>query len=285
MTAIGPLELRNPVILASGLFGDAPERLRAAYRYGSGAVVTKSITMQPREGNPSTRWDTLNDGWTLNWVGLVNPGAEAFAERLGRPDYPVIVSLAGSMPSDFETMVGMFDGVAAFELNLSCPNVSGMGDYIGNDPTLTAQVVERAKRSTDLPVFVKVSSTMDAAVSAAIRAGADGITAINTIPAMHVDIEAEPPQVQKGGLSGPHLLPIGLGMVRHIVERYGVPVMGCGGVSTWQDAAAYLNIGASAVQVGTAAMKDVTVLGQIAAGLAGSKKEEQAAGSHDMTAA
>lgn len=266
MTTIGPLEIDNPVILASGLFGDAPEKLRAASDFGAGAVVTKSITMQPREGNPEERWTDRPDGWTMNWVGLVNPGAEVFAKRLGKPDHPVIVSLAGSMPSDFETMAGMFEGVAGFELNLSCPNVAGMGDYIGNDPTLTAQVVKHTKRASDVPVFVKVGPMMAAAVRAAIHAGADGITAINTIPGMYTDIESQ--SVRTGGLSGPHLLPVGLGMVKYIASRYKVPVMGCGGISTAQDAAAYLEVGASAVQVGTAAMKDITVLGRIATALA-----------------
>lgn len=267
MTTIGPLEIDNPVILAAGIFGDDPERLLAAHRMGAGAVVSKSITMQQREGNSEPNVAELDGGWTMNWVGLRNPGAEEFAKRLGRPDHPVIVSLAGSIPSEFEIMVGMFRGVIGFELNMSCPNVAGMGDYIGNDPTLTTQAVKAAKHATDLPVFVKVGSMMDAAVRAAIEAGADGITAINTIPGIDVNMRTEPPQIRKGGLSGPCLLPIGLGMVRHIVSRYKVPVMGCGGVSTWQDAAAYLDAGASAIQVGTAAMNDPSVLGHIADGL------------------
>lgn len=285
MATVGPLEIRNPVILASGVLGDAPENLRAAYDMGAGVVVTKTITLEPREGYPGPTIKELDDGWTLNWVGLKNPGAKEFADMLGRPDYPVIVSLTGSIPSDFGRMVGMFDGVVGFELNISCPNVAGMGDYIGHDPVLTTQVVEAAKRATDLPVFVKVSNTMDAAVQAAIDAGADGITAINTVPGMHVDIKAEPPLVRKGGLSGHHLLPIALGMVKHIVSRYKVPVMGCGGVSTWQDAAAYLEAGAAAVQIGTAAMNDMSVLERIASRLAGREKVGQVAGSWNQVAA
>ena len=265
-SAVGPLDIRNPVILASCPLGDSPEGLRAAYGHGAGAVVTKSITMEPREGGPEPYIAEIVGGWHMNWAGLRNPGAEAFARMLGRPDYPVIVSLAGSMPHEFGEMVGMFDGVAGFELNVSCPNVAGMGDHVGGDPALTAQAVRAAKRATDLPVFVKVGYQMYRAVGAAVDAGADGITAINTIPGVHVG--ADPPTIHRGGLSGPPLLPIGLGVVRDIVRGCGVPVMGCGGVATWRDAAGYMAMGASAVQVGTAAMRDPSVLGRIAAGLA-----------------
>ena len=285
MTAVGPLKLRNPVILASGVLGDVPENLRAAYDAGAGAVVTKSITLEPREGNPHKNVVSLANGWTLNWVGLKNPGAEAFADMLGRPGYPVIVSLAGSMPSDFARMVGMFDGVAGFELNISCPNVEGMGNYIGHDPVLTMQVVSAVKRATNLPIFVKVSNTMDAAVRAAIDAGANGITAINTVPGMGIETNTEPPRVRKGGLSGPNLLPISLRTVNHIVSQYKVPVMGCGGVSTWQDAVAYLEAGAAAVQIGTAAMNDISVLERIASHLTGREKVGQVAGSWNRVAA
>ena len=273
MITVGPLEIRNPVILASGVFGDAPEKLRAAYQYGAGAVVTKSITRYPREGNPEPNHKESSDGWYKNWVGLRNPGAEAFARMLGRPDYPVIVSLAGSIPYEFGEMVGMFGGVAGFEINVSCPNVDGMGDYVGNDPTLTAQVVKAVKDATDLPVFVKVSYQMHHTVRTIKDAGADGITAINTMPGMDIDIEADPPSTRKCGLSGPLLRPIGLRVVRDLIQEYKVPVMGCGGISTPEDAADYLRMGASAVQVGTAAMHDVAVLGRIASGLTGLEKE------------
>ena len=271
MPAVGPLTLRNPVVLASGVMGDSPEKLRNAYHSGAGAVVTKSITREPREGNPEPTIFKLDSGWTLNRVGLRNPGAEAFADTLGTPDYPVIVSLAGSIPSDFAEMVCMFDGVIGFELNVSCPNVDGMGDRIGNDPTLTAQVVTAVKVSTDLPIFVKIGPQMYHTAGAAIDAGADGITAINTMPGMYTDTQADVPVARRGGLSGPHLLPIGLKVVRDLVREYNVPVMGCGGISTWEDAADYLSVGAFAVQIGTAAMQNPSILGGIASMLGAPK--------------
>ncbi len=268
ISMLGPLKLRSPVILASGVLGDSPEMLRNAYDYGIGAVVTKSITLTPREGNPEPNHMEREDGWYMNWVGLKNPGAAAFVKILGRPDYPVIVSLAGSMPSEFVEMVRMFNGVVAgFELNISCPNVGGLGDRIGNDPTLTASVVKAVKEATDLPVFVKVGFQMSDAAQAAIIAGADGLTAINTIPGMGTDIDANPPTFRKGGLSGPRLLPIALRAVQEMVETCSVPVIGCGGISTWRDAADYMEMGAAAVQVGTAAMLDLSILGQIVSGL------------------
>lgn len=267
MVTVGPLKLRNPVLLASGVLGDTPEHLRTAYESGAGAVVTKSITLEPREGNPEPNVFKLGVGWILNRVGLRNPGAAAFADALGNPDYPVIVSLAGSMPSDFAEMVGMFRGVVGFELNISCPNVEGLGDHVGNDPVLTTKVVEATKAATNLPIFVKVGYQMGDSVEAAVDAGVDGITAINTIPGMEINYDHTPPTQLKGGLSGMGLLAVGTRVVSELVARYKVPVMGCGGVSAWEHAAGYLIAGAAAVQVGTAAMYDPTVLGRIAEGL------------------
>ena len=258
MTTIGPLEIRNPVILAAGPLGDSPDILRAAYNAGAGAVVTKSITLTRRDGNPEPTTAELDGGWHYNWVGLKNPGAGAFANMLGKPDYPVIVSLAGALPSDFETMVGMFDGVAGFELNISCPNTTEM---IGDDPVLVGHAVKAAKRATDLPVFVKVGYGMDAAVAAAVSAGADGVTAINTVPGLDM--------ARSGGLSGPPLLPMALWMIRRISSKYDIPIIGCGGISAGKDAAHHMEMGASAVQIGTAVMRGLHVLGNVASYLAG----------------
>ena len=261
--ATGPFKLRNPVVLAAGILGDSPESLRAAYDAGAGAVVTKSITLHPREGNTGTTLVREGEGW-LNSVGLKNPGAEAFAAMLGRPGYPVIVSLAGSIPDEFAQMAGLFEGAAAFELNASCPNVEGYD--MGQDPQLTGEVVAAIKEQTDVPVFVKVGVHMRRAVEAAIKAGADGITAINTVPAMKIDTATARPLFSAGrcGLSGPPIRSIALGEVYHIVERYGIPVMGCGGVSSGVDALCFLQAGAWAVQVGSAAIDDVGAPGRIA---------------------
>lgn len=266
MISVGPLKLRNPVVLAACPLGGSPETLRAAYDAGAGAVVTKSVTLEPRAGSPEPNVAELSGCWTLNWVGLANPGAAEFARMLGRPDYPVIVSLAGDSPVDFGAMAGMFDGAAGFEINVSCPNAAGVCE-VGSDPELTAGAVRAVRQSTGLPVFVKVGYGMFGAVGAAIGAGADGITAINTLHGIGMCAENRN-SARLGGLSGPGLLPVGLRMVRHISAKYGIPVMGCGGVFTARDAADYIMVGAAAVQVGTAVMRDVSVLGRVAAGLA-----------------
>ena len=263
--------MRNPVILASGVFGDSPDNLRSAYDAGAGAVVTKSLTRDPRKGHPEPTVFKLDNGGWINSVGLRNPGVAAFASKLGRPDYPVIVSLAGSIPDDFEPMVEMFDeAVAGFELNLSCPNVHSMGDDVGRDSSLTRQVVQKTKGATDLPVFVKVGIDMDESVNEAISAGADGITAINTVRAVGVNPDTGKSffgDDRGGGLSGPPIKHIALREVYRFASMHDVPIMGCGGISTWRDAADFMTLGASAVQVGSAAMDDPSILGQIATGL------------------
>ena len=256
---VGRLEMRNPVMLAAGPLGDSPDMLQAAYDAGAGAVVTKSITLEPRPGTPEPN-TSYTRGWHLNWVGLKNPGAKKFASMLGRPDYPCMVSLAGSMPSDFAAMAGMFD-VDAIELNVSCPNAAGMD--VGSDPALTAEAVKAVKGRTDLPVYVKIGYGMHGAAGAAVSAGADGITAINTIPGLGADM-------RPGGLSGPPLLPLALHTIRNIMH-HGVPVFGCGGISTTHDALMHMAAGADAVQIGTAAMSGLSVLGDVAAGLARQK--------------
>ena len=262
-----PLRLRNPVVLAAGILGDSPENLRAAYDAGAGAVVTKSITLRAREGNPEPTILREGSGW-LNSVGLRNPGAERFASMLGSPDYPVIVSLAGSMPDEFTEMARLFGAAAAFELNASCPNAEGYD--MGQDPRLTGDVVSAVKSCTDLPVFVKVGVNMEGAVKAAVDAGADGITAINTIPAMHMDPATGRPTFRnrRCGLSGPPIRPIALNEVYRVAHTHGVPVMGCGGVGSGADALSFIQAGAWAVQVGSAAMMNgVDMLGRIATDL------------------
>lgn len=270
VTRIASLELRNPVILASGLRGGTPKELSAAYAAGAGAVVTKSVTLCPREGHPEPNLVKRKDGGWLNAIGLRNVGAEAFARVLGCPDYPVIVSLAGSTPSEFDSMVRMFRGVAAFEINLSCPNVVDMGDDVGDDPDAVRRIVRAAKDASEVPVFAKVAHHMNASARAAIESGADGITAINTVPAMAMDLETGKPKLSNGtgGLSGPPIKDIAIQAVNRLARDHrDTPIIGCGGISTWRDAAEFMSVGAAAIQVGSAAMDNPNVLGEVAAGL------------------
>lgn len=266
---VGPLELRNPVILASGLRGDSPANLRAAYDAGAGAVVTKSVTLKPREGYPEPNFVKAAGGGWLNSIGLRNDGAQAFSRSLGRPDFPVIVSLAGSEPGEYAVMVGLFKHAAAFELNLSCPSVEGFGRHVGDDPDFAARAVRETMSTTESPVFVKIAHHMRDSAAMALEAGAAGVTAINTVPAMDIDIETGRPALSNstGGLSGPPIRTIALETVRELAALHDAPIIGCGGISRWQDAAAFFRVGATAVQVGSAAMEDLNVLGEIAAGL------------------
>lgn len=196
---------------------------------------------------------------------MANPGASEFADQLGRPDFPVIVSMAGEDPIDFGWMVGLFRHVVGFELNLSCPNVRGMGDGLGDDPALVEAVVREAKSATTRPVFVKIASHMVRSAVAATKAGADGVTAINTIRAALADRTVGATFL--GGLSGPPVKEMALRTV-HDVSGRGITVMGCGGVSTWEDAADLIVAGASIIQVGSIAMDDPAILAGIAFGLA-----------------
>ena len=267
--SLGSLELRSPVILASGLQGDTPQRLKEAYDTGVGAVVTKSVTMEPRAGHPEPNLIKRENGGWINAIGLKNVGARRFAKELGRPTYPVIVSLAGNDPSDFVRMIEMFDGAAAFEINLSCPSVVTFGYNVGDDASLTTEIIRAAKSATDVPIFVKIAYTMLQSVDVFVKAGADGITAINTVPAMEIDITTGKPKLGNGmgGLSGPPIKSTAIYTVHKISKIHDIPIMGCGGISSWRDAVEFLLAGADAIQVGSAAMENVSVLRDIAKGV------------------
>ena len=257
MARVGPLDLRNPVICAAGPWGDTPEKLRATYDSGAGAVVTKSITLEPREGNPGNVLQEECYGM-LNSIGLRNVGADEFSKVLGAPDYPVIVSLAGSMPHDFVTMVKMFRGVAAFELNVSCPNIEGE-----MDAEQVGDVVQAVKEATDLPVFVKIMLRSYPVITKVIDKGADCVTAINAIPAMATDPYTGKLFRSTWGFSGTPIRPIALNEVFKIRMHFDIPVIGCGGVMSGRDAMSFMDAGACAVQVGSAMLDDVNACGRI----------------------
>ena len=259
-TKIGSLNLEKPIILASGILGISLDVFNRIYRAGAGAVVTKSLSKEPWEGyaNP-TIFSVKGDGW-LNAVGLSNPGAAHFAKMIeSNKEVPIIVSLVGSVEDDFEFMIKQFENckVAAYELNLSCPHVDKVGLDVGDDPELVKKIVKAVKAATNVPVFVKIGlGTIDylETVSVAIEAGVDGITAINTLRAMAIDVETERPILSNkiGGLSGTPIKPIAVRCVYEISSKFNIPIMGCGGISTWEDAVEFVLAGASAVQIGSA---------------------------------
>ena len=259
-TFIGSIKLERPTILASGILGISLDVFNRIYQAGAGAVVTKSLSKEPWEGYPNpTIFSVKGDGW-LNAVGLSNPGAPNFAKMIeSNKDVPIIVSLVGSIEDDFEFMIKQFENtkVLAYELNLSCPHVAKVGLEVGDDPELVKKIVKTVKSSTDVPVIAKVglgtTNYLDT-VDAACKAGIDAITAINTLRAMAIDVETRRPILSNkiGGLSGTPIKPIAVRCVYEISLQQKIPIIGCGGISSWDDAIEFILAGASAVQIGSA---------------------------------
>jgi dihydroorotate dehydrogenase (NAD+) catalytic subunit len=258
-TAIGTLTLERPTILASGILGISLDVFERLYHAGAGAVVTKSLSKEPWDGyaNP-TIFSVKGGGW-LNAVGLANPGATNFAKMISsNNEVPIIVSLVGSAEDDFDFMVKQFENckVSAYELNLSCPHVAKVGLEVGDDVELVKKIVKKVKSDTSVPVIAKVGlgtkNYLDT-VGAACEAGADGITAINTIRAMAINVETQKPILSNkiGGLSGTPIKPIAIRCVYEISSKFDVPIIGCGCISTWQDAVEFILAGACAVQFGS----------------------------------
>ncbi len=259
-TSIGQIQLDKPVMLASGILGISLDVFNRLYASGAGAVVTKSLSTAPWEGYPNPTIFSVKGGGWINAVGLSNPGAVNFAKMIeSNQDVPIIVSLVGSVPEDFETMIKEFENckIKAYELNLSCPHVAKVGLEVGDDPGLVKAIISTVKNTTDVPVVAKVglgTSNYLNTVSTAIDCGIDAITAINTIRAMVIDVETQLPILSNkfGGLSGTPIKPIALRCVYEISSKYDIPVIGCGGISSWEDAIEFFLAGASAVQLGSA---------------------------------
>ena len=247
-------------MLASGILGISLDVFNRLYRSGAGAVVTKSLSKEPWEGYPNPTIFSVNGGGWINAVGLSNPGAPNFAKMIeSNTEIPIFVSLVGSIPEDFEFMIKEFNNckVAGFELNLSCPHVAKVGLEVGDDPELVKKIVSTAKKSTNVPVIAKVglgtTNYLDT-VRVAIESGIDAITAINTVRAIAIDVETQRPILSNkfGGLSGTPIKPIALRCVYETSSKYNIPIIGCGGISTWEDAVEFFLAGASAIQIGSA---------------------------------
>ena len=260
ITSIGGIQLDRPAMLASGILGISLDVFNRLYRSGAGAVVTKSLSNEPWDGYPNPTIFSVNGGGWINAVGLSNPGAPNFAKMIeSNQDVPIIVSLVGSVPDDFKMMIEEFANcnVTAFELNLSCPHVAKVGLEVGDDPELVKKIVTTVKNSTNIPVIAKVglgTTNYLNTVKTAIDSGIDAITAINTVRAMAIDVETQRPILSNkfGGLSGTPIKPIALRCVYEISSKYNIPIIGCGGISTWEDAIEFFLAGASAIQIGSA---------------------------------
>ena len=253
------MELRNPTMLASGFLGISQAIFDRLYKEDVGAIVSKSISNEPIVGYSNPTAVCLEGGSYLNAVGLANPGAEAFSREIAsKPCVPIIVSLVGSSYRDFPPMINKFDdlNILGYEVNLSCPHVAKMGMEVGDDLDMVTCVVKTVKSHTLKPVVVKVGignvDLLDIA-RAAYDAGANAITAINTIRAMTINIESGIPVLSNriGGLSGKSVKPIAIRCVYEISKNIGVPVIGCGGIFSWEDAVEFMLAGASAIQLGS----------------------------------
>lgn len=251
--------LRNPTILASGFLGISMSLFKRLYKLGVGAIVSKSISSSPIEGYRNPSIVSLQGSSYLNAVGLANPGADAFSDEIRENDnLPIIVSLVGSSENEFPTLVKKFDNlnIIGYEINLSCPHVAKMGIEVGDDPELVYRIVKATRTHTAKPVFVKVgvgNADVLSVASIAKDAGADGITAINTLRAMAIDIDTGIPILANkiGGLSGRSIKPLAIRCVYEITKKVGTPVIACGGIFDWEDAVEAMLAGASAVQLGS----------------------------------
>jgi dihydroorotate dehydrogenase (NAD+) catalytic subunit len=275
---ISGLQLANPTMLASGILGYSAETLGSIVAGGAGAVITKSIGLKPRVGYANPTVVQANCG-LINAMGLPNPGINEFVEEIREAkrllSVPLIVSVYGFSAEEYETVVkkAVEAGADAVELNVSCPHVEETGSEIGQNPRVMSEVVRKVKRTAKKPIVVKLSPNVTSiaeVAEAAVEAGADALTAINTVKAMAIDIETTMPVLgnKVGGLSGPAVKPIAMRCVYEIYERVKVPIIGCGGVTSWQDAVEYFLAGTSAVQVGTAiATEGPTVFRTITRGI------------------
>ncbi len=258
---ISGLRLLNPTMLASGMLGLTSCMMREVARAGAGAIVTKSVGLKPRDGYKNPTVVQVRCG-LINAMGLPNPGIRLFRaeiERLRDLDVPLIVSVYGFSPEEYVQVAweACRAGADAVELNLSCPHVKGTGSEIGQDPDVVREVVREVKHRIDKPLIVKLSpnvTSISEVSRAAAEAGADALTAINTVKAMAIDIETARPILANriGGLSGEAIKPIAVRCIYEIYEEVDVPIIGCGGISDWRDAVEFMLAGASAVQVGTA---------------------------------
>ena len=271
------LKLANPTMLASGILGYTGLSLMSVIEAGAGAVITKSMGLKPRIGYPNPTIVQTECG-LLNAMGLPNSGINHFEEemnQLKKIEVPMIISIYGFTIEEFcdvaETAVKI--GADALELNVSCPHIENAGAEIGCDPILLKRIVKEVKKKVQKPIIVKLTPNVTKISDIAKvveKAGADAITAVNTFKAMAIDTETSRPILANkfGGLSGPAIKPMAIRCVYDIYRSVDIPIIGCGGISNWQDAVEFMLAGASAVQIGTAiAYKGINIFHSVNEGI------------------
>lgn len=263
---IAGVKMQNPVTVASGTFGYGKEYARLFDVGRLGALVTKGLTCKPWHGNPPPRICETPAG-LLNAVGLQNPGIEAFIEEIlpemKKLGVPIIANIAGFTREEFVELAERLNdsGVAALEMNISCPNVKAGGMALGTIPELAAEVVGAVVRATDLPVIVKLTPNVTDIVAlarAVVESGAQALSLINTLLGMAIDVDTGKPILGNvtGGLSGPAIRPVAVRAVWQVAQAVDVPVIGMGGVCSGRDALELIMAGATAVAVGSASFHD-----------------------------
>jgi dihydroorotate dehydrogenase (NAD+) catalytic subunit len=281
-TKIANLKIRNPLILASGILGTTGAILKRIAMAGAGAVTTKSVSKNPRTGFPNPTVVKLEYG-LINAIGLSNPGIHEFKNEIRvakEGGVPVIVSVFGEEVKEFSEVAYQAEeaGADAIELNLSCPH--GPNIQYGQDPKLTYEVVNAVKSTVKIPVFAKLTPEVTDIVKiglSAEKAGADAITAINTLKAIIIDIKIAKPILSNiyGGLSGKAIKPVAIRCVYQLYEALSIPIIGVGGVTSYEDAIEFIMAGASAVQIGSAiAFKGIEIFKEIEQGIMNFMKNE-----------
>jgi dihydroorotate dehydrogenase (NAD+) catalytic subunit len=256
------LALRNPFLLASGVWGESGDSLAGAWKAGAGGVITKSIGATPRPGYPNPTIETYERWGLLNAMGLPNPGIEEYPreiEAAQRAGATILGSVFAGDAGEFARLACRMEeaGVVAVELNLSCPHAEGFGTEVGSEPDEVERIVRTVVAAVKIPVIAKITpNTSDPAAlaAAAEHGGAAAVSAINTLRALAIDVRLRRPVLSHGlgGLSGSAIKPVGLACVWQIYESVSIPVIGVGGIMRAEDALEYLMAGARAVEVGTA---------------------------------
>lgn len=279
------LILQNPVMAASGTFSNGLEFARLIEIERLGAIVSKGTTLEPRRGNPQTRTAETPAGM-LNSIGFQNIGVRALVDDVAPVwagwDVPVVVNILGETTREYADLAAMLDdvpGVAAVELNVSCPNLDVGGMEFGVDPALASDVVQAAVGATSLPVIVKLTPNVTDIVSiarAVERAGADALCVANALLGMAIDARKRRPILNRsvGGLTGPAVKPIILRMVYQVAAAVEIPVIASGGVTSGLDAVEYLLAGATAIQVGTATFRNPRAPLEVLDGIEAFMREE-----------
>jgi len=274
-TNISGLKLKSPIILASGILGVSFSSMKRVFDAGAGAITTKSIGPQPRKGYKNPSIIEVYPGTFMNAVGLGNPGIEEFIleiKEIKEHNIPLIVSVFGNTNEVYLDVATKAEkaGADAIEINISCPHAEVAS--IGIDKDLTFEIVKFLKEKLSVPLFVKLNpnvTNIGEIALAAEKGGADGVVTINTLAALKIDVNTKRPLLAhgSGGLSGKAIHPIAVKKVYDLYKLLKIPIIGCGGIDSWQDVVEFFLAGASAVQIGTALYKGAEIITEITEGI------------------